>query len=64
VNRIVFGPPAASPTDAAHHRLPVSCWLTLAVAVTPVLVLGVYQPAALQRLVTLAGAALLPLPRP
>ena len=65
VNRMVFGAPADTPGEeeapSAPHapfRLPASCALALVLAAVPVLVLGVYVPEPLHRLLTLAAAAL------
>ena len=65
VNRMVFGAPADAPGEedaaSAPHapfRLPPSCSLALILAAVPVLVLGVYVPEPLHRLLMLAAAAL------
>ena len=65
LNRMVFGAPAQTQADApvaraeqAGFRLPASCRLALALAAVPVLVLGVYVPEPLHRLLTLAAAAI------
>jgi len=65
VNRIVFGVAEhAGPqdSDSAAQRtgpgLPFSCGLALILAAVPVLVLGVYVPEPLHRLLTMAAAAL------
>jgi hydrogenase-4 component F len=63
VNRMVFGWPAEQPAPL-RTALPVTCVLTLILAAIPVLVLGVYQPAALHALLTLAAATLAPFPSP
>jgi hydrogenase-4 component F len=65
VNQMVFGLP---PESAAHDRGPVGVRLpftasaTLVLAAIPVLVLGVYQPAPLHALLTLAASNLTPMP--
>lgn len=65
VNRIVFGTPAPTAAgETRHARLPFTCVLTLVIAAVPILVLGVYQPAPLHALVSLAAANLAPLPSP
>lgn len=59
VNRMVFGAPengAAEQIKSFH--LPVSCKVALALAASPVLVLGFYIPMPLNRLLTQAAAAL------
>jgi hydrogenase-4 component F len=62
VSRMVFGEPA--PAAAPRHALPAACTVTLLVAAIPVLLLGVYQPPMLHRLITLAASSLgQPLPR-
>lgn len=76
VNRMVFGPDetlasalengvttTATTTLATHTHatLPFTCVLTLVLAGIPVLVLGVYQPAWLHELLTLAVSNLAPL---
>jgi hydrogenase-4 component F len=69
VNRMVFGAPAEYPvatgtTPHVRASLPFTCVLTLALAAIPVLVLGVYQPAWLNTLLTLAASNLAPLQSP
>ncbi|HWB15096.1 MAG TPA: proton-conducting transporter membrane subunit [Vicinamibacterales bacterium] len=60
-NRMVFGLPAdRAGSSHAHTALPLSCVLTLAIAAVPVVVLGLYQPASLHTLITLAAANLTP----
>jgi hydrogenase-4 component F len=63
VNQMVFGEPAqaAVPTHAA---LPFTCVLTLILAAIPIFALGVYQPAPLHQLLTIAASNLAPLTRP
>jgi hydrogenase-4 component F len=65
VNQMAFGRPRA---DAAvgrtHSRLPITYVLALILAGTPLVALGLYQPAALHTLLTLAAADLTPLASP
>ncbi len=56
LNRMVFGPPAASST--APPRLPGSCFLALILAAMPLALLGVYLPAPIHQLLQAAAAAL------
>ncbi|MGH8803102.1 MAG: proton-conducting transporter membrane subunit, partial [Casimicrobiaceae bacterium] len=66
LNRMVFGAPAPvtgeAPLDGtvgnATFHLPGSCGLALLVAAVPVLVLGVYVPEPLHRLLTMAATVL------
>ncbi len=51
VSRMVFG----GDPDRSGERLPGSVWLTLVLAIIPVIVLGLYIPDALHRLVELAA---------
>jgi hydrogenase-4 component F len=55
VNRMTFG---AKPGQAPIAALPLSCKLTLALAAVPLIVIGVYVPAALQTLLHAAAAAM------
>jgi hydrogenase-4 component F len=73
VNRIVFGAPAAaltpdpslaSATTPVSVRLPATCVVTLVLAAIPVVVLGVYQPASLHALLTLAASNIAPVAGP
>jgi hydrogenase-4 component F len=57
INRMVFGAPATT-APAKRFRLPFSCGLTLVLAATPVLVLGLYMPQPLHDLLALAATAL------
>ncbi|MFI5022676.1 MAG: proton-conducting transporter membrane subunit [Alphaproteobacteria bacterium] len=55
INRMAFGAPSgAMPLTA----VPASCKLTLALAAIPLLVIGIYVPAALQALLRAAAAAM------
>ena len=56
INRIVFG--HAEPLPEKHDALPVSSGLTLILAAIPVAVLGVWIPAPVHSLLSLAGASL------
>lgn len=66
LNRMVFGASAdgaseqnhPEPEQVAALRLPASCRLALILAAVPVLVLGVYVPEPLHRLLTMAASAL------
>ncbi len=53
VTRMVFGKPEQS-TAVIYGTIPFSCTLALVLAAIPVLVLGVYEPAPLHKLLTLA----------
>jgi len=55
VNRMVFGAPQGSPEISAS---PLSCKLALALAAVPLVVVGIYVPAALQGLLRAAAAAM------
>jgi hydrogenase-4 component F len=55
LNRMVFGPAAA---QAVPVRLPRSCVLTLILAAVPIIVLGVYMPPPLHRLLQMAAQGL------
>ena len=57
ISRMVFG---SGRTDKPGHLrlLPISCRVTLIVAAIPVIVLGVYIPGVLHRLITLAAATM------
>jgi hypothetical protein len=65
VNRMVFGAAVESSAEDGHasheahvrSRLPFSCALALLLAAVPVLVLGVYVPEPLHRLLTMAATA-------
>lgn len=63
VNRMVFGPPTTA-APAAQARLPFASVLALVVAGIPVLVLGLYQPAWLDHLLSLAASNIARLPSP
>ena len=66
LNRMVFGAPLDTTSEQGRSgaenivpfRLPFSCRLALILAAVPVLVLGVYVPAPLHDLLTMAAAAL------
>lgn len=61
VNRMCFGsPPDDHAAGAGHHALPPTCVAALVIAAVPVLMLGLWQPDAVHRLVELASAALVP----
>jgi hydrogenase-4 component F len=69
VNRMVFGRPAETPvpvhaSTTTAPTLPFTCVLTLILAAIPILVLGLYQPAALHDLLTVAASNLVPIPSP
>ena len=55
VNRMVFG---AAPQGAVAAVMPLSCKLTLALAVIPLIAVGVYVPARLQELLHAAANAM------
>jgi len=56
VNRMAFGrPPQSAP---ARVHLPLSCHVALALAAIPVFLLGIFQPAALHRLLCVAAGNL------
>jgi hydrogenase-4 component F len=59
LNRMVFGTDGEhvqTTTPVARFRLPASCSLALVLAAVPVLVLGVYVPEPLHKLLTLAAS--------
>jgi hydrogenase-4 component F len=58
VNRMAFGAGEPADAESAPFELPFSCKLVLVLAAIPVLVLGVYVPAPLHRLLLLAAGAL------
>ena len=66
LNRMVFGAPADAAAEPDHSgsetvtpfSLPTSCRLALILAAVPVLVLGVYVPEPLHRLLTMAASGL------
>ncbi len=57
LNRMVFGQPAPG-ADGAAVRLPLSCGVTLVLAGAPIVVLGVYMPPPLHRLLEAAAQSL------
>jgi hydrogenase-4 component F len=63
VNRMVFGRPIIEAAPG-NKTLPFTCVLTLVLAAIPILVLGVYQPASLHKLLELAASQLAPLTSP
>jgi hydrogenase-4 component F len=63
VNRMVFGRPTIEAAPG-HKALPFTCILTLVLAAIPILVLGVYQPASLHKLLELGASQLAPLTSP
>lgn len=63
VNRMVFGQAAETPATG-HPALPFTCVAALIIAGIPVLVLGLYQPAWFQGLLTVAASNLMRLPSP
>jgi hydrogenase-4 component F len=68
VGRMAFGKPEAVGLSAQHAhapgRLPRTCALALVVGAVPILVLGLYQPAWLHSLVSLAASNLAPAVHP
>ena len=63
VNGMVFGRPSETPASV-HAALPFTSVLALIVAAIPVVVLGVYQPVWLHRVLTVAASNLMRLPSP
>ena len=65
VTRLVLGSPAAPSADVSsdgrYRDLPATCVVALLVAAVPVVMLGVYQPAALHDLFAIAATNLAPL---
>jgi hydrogenase-4 component F len=58
LNRMVFGPAASIPAHPLPVRLPRSCVLTLIVAGAPIVILGVYMPPPIHRLLQMAAEGL------
>jgi len=58
LNRMVFGPAALKADQAVPVRLPMTCLLTLVLAGIPIVVLGIYMPAPLHRLLQMAAQGL------
>ncbi|HTW89800.1 MAG TPA: proton-conducting transporter membrane subunit [Candidatus Binataceae bacterium] len=58
LNRMVFGRPVTSTTHSVPIRLPRSCVLTLILASAPIIILGVYMPQPLHRLLEMAASGL------
>lgn len=57
ISRMVFGSDTEN-TNSIYKPLPISIKITLTGAVIPVVILGIYVPGVLQKLITLAGASL------
>jgi len=55
INRMVFGLPSS---NRAPFSAPLPCKATLAVAAVPLLVIGIYVPGPLQRLLMAAASAM------
>jgi hydrogenase-4 component F len=55
INRMVFGLPSS---NFAPFSAPLPCKATLAVAAVPLLVIGIYVPGPLQRLLMAAASAM------
>jgi hydrogenase-4 component F len=55
LNRMVFGEASPAATDSLPVRLPRSCVLTLILAGAPIIILGVYMPPPLHRLLQMAA---------
>jgi hydrogenase-4 component F len=58
LNRMVFGQAATPSVEHTTIKLPLSCLLTLILAAIPILVLGVYMPRPLHRLLQMAAGSL------
>jgi hydrogenase-4 component F len=58
LNRMVFGQRQSTPESTAPIRLPVSCVLTLILAAAPIVILGVYMPPSLHKLLLMAADGL------
>ena len=58
ISRMVFAPEGAGSGPVRPGSLPMSCRITFIIAAVPVIVLGVYIPGTLQRLIALAAATL------
>ncbi len=57
VSRMVFGADnTGATTEAISFSLPISCKITLIISAVPIVVLGVYIPETLQKLIVLAAA--------
>ncbi|WP_297056745.1 proton-conducting transporter membrane subunit [Thermosulfurimonas sp.] len=57
ISRMVFGPDEGG-GSLRSGSLPLSCKITLIIAAIPVIVLGIYIPGALQKLIALAAAVI------
>jgi hydrogenase-4 component F len=58
LNRMVFGQPASTTTHGVPIRLPRTCVATLILAGAPIIILGVYMPQPLHRLLEMAADGL------
>ncbi len=58
LNRMTFGQAEPVPGDAAPVKLPLSSVLTLIIAAAPIVILGVYMPPPLHRLLQMAAEGL------
>lgn len=58
LNRMVFGQAEPASTPTVPIRLPLSCVLTLILAGAPIIILGVYMPPPLHRLLQMAAQGL------
>jgi hydrogenase-4 component F len=58
LNHMVFGQPDSATESDAPIRLPVSCILTLILAAAPIIILGVYMPPPLHKLLQMAADGL------
>ncbi len=58
LNRMVFGNAALAGTHTVAIKLPLSCVTTLFLAAAPIIVLGVYMPPPLHRLLQMAAQSL------
>jgi hypothetical protein len=58
LNRMVFGQSATVTAHTVPVRLPRSCVLTLMLAAAPIIILGVYMPEPLHRLLEMAADGL------
>ena len=58
LNRMVFGQPAPAVAHSMPVKLPRSCVLTLILAGAPIIILGIYMPPPLHRLLQMAAEGL------
>ncbi len=58
LNRMVFGQPDSASESTDPIRLPASCVLTLILAAAPIIILGVYMPPPLHKLLQMAADGL------